>query len=492
MKIGRTLILQMIIVLSLSILSYIAHDLILSKLSYIGIEESNLMSKESMFFSILTLFVLFKFLPKLIKSFFKLKLTYRVLIGFLLGIIVGIAFRYSPNMLSFLDINAASFKTLGKIFIDLIKMIIGPMIFASITCSVMQIGDPSKASTLALKSMIVFIVMTFISIVIGITATKIAKPGYNVVIDLSSMANGISDIDGIKDAKPNNVSDILIGIIPNNIFNAFYTSNFLQIIFFSVLFGFAILKSSHSSQRVSVAMQALNDIVFKITDIVMNIAPIGIFGFVVWVFGTQNISLIKSLINVVFIVYGSVLGMVYILYPLYMIIFLRINPIFFIKKMSQCQLMGFLLASSSSVLPLSMNTAEKKLGVSKGVSSFVIPFGATINMNGTAINLGVSVIFISQVFGVELDMSQIGSLIILCTLGAMGTAPIPGASIFMLSGILSVFNLPIEGIGIILAIDRLLDMMRTFGNITGDVLSAVIVDKINGTFDEKVYKDAKN
>jgi Na+/H+-dicarboxylate symporter len=492
MKIGRTLILQTIIVFTLSVLSYISYDFIASKLLHIDIEFEQKVQKESIFISLWSLFIAYKLLPRLAKSFFKLKLTYRVLIGFLLGIIVGITFRYNPDMLSFLDINATSFKTLGKIFIDLIKMIIGPMIFASITCSVMQIGDPSKASTLALKSMIVFVVMTFISIIIGITVTKLVKPGYNVIIDLSSMANGISDIEGIRDAKPNSVSDILIDIIPSNIFNAFYTSNFLQIIFFSVLFGFAILKSSHSSQRVSVAMQALNDIVFKVTDIVMNIAPIGIFGFVVWVFGTQNISLIKSLINVVLIVYGSVLGMVYILYPSYMVIFLRINPIFFIKKMAQCQFMGFLLASSSSVLPLSMNTAETKLGVSKGVSSFVIPFGATINMNGTAVNLGVSVIFISQVFGTELDMSQIGSLIILCTLGAMGTAPIPGASIFMLSGILSVFNLPIEGIGIILAIDRLLDMMRTFGNITGDVLSAVIVDKINGTFDEDTYKNAKN
>jgi Na+/H+-dicarboxylate symporter len=426
-------------------------------------------------------------------KFFEIKLTYRIIMGFALGIILGIMMRNFPDYFGMLGLKAVKFKILGMIFLDLIKMSIGPLIFASIACSILGDDKNAKVGKMAFKSIITFIVMTVISVVIGMSVTNYIKPGSKINIKVEDFISGNESANGViakassGGSKTSTGLDMLLDIIPSNIFKSFYEANFLQIIFFAAIFGIAIKVSRGVDSSIGVAIKGLNDVMFKISDIVMHVAPFGVFGFTVWIVGSQDMSLIKSLLAVIGIVYGSILFMVYVLYSLFMMFALRLNPLQFIKKMFDAQFTGFLLASSSAVLSTSLNIAQKKLGVSKEKAMFIIPFGATINTNGSALNLGVSVIFISQVFGMTFDMSQYCYILGLCTLGAIGTAPIPGASIFILSGILSSVGLPIEGIALILAIDRLLDMMRTFGNISGDVLSSVIIDRFENTLNEKIW-----
>ena len=426
-------------------------------------------------------------------KFFEIKLTYRIVMGFILGIILGIMMRNFPDYFGMLGLKAAKFKILGVVFLDLIKMSIGPLIFASIACSVLGDDKNAKVGKMAFKAMITFVVMTVISVIIGISVTNYVKPGAKINIKVEDFISSNSSSSEMiakassGGAKVSSALDMVLGVIPNNIFKSFYEANFLQIIFFAVIFAIAIKVSKGVDSSIGSAVKGLNHVMFKISDMVMHIAPFGVFGFTTWIVGSQDISLIKSLISVIGIVYGSILFMVYVLYSAFMAFALRLNPLQFIKKMFDAQFTGFLLASSSAVLSSSLNIAQKKLGVSKEKAMFIIPFGATVNMNGSALNLGVSVIFISQVFGMNFDMGQYCYIIGLCTLGAVGTAPIPGASIFLLSGILSAVGLPIEGIALIIAIDRLLDMMRTFGNISGDVLSSVIVDRFDKTLDEKTW-----
>lgn len=437
--------------------------------------------------------LLIQYHSAIMRKFFSLRLTYRIVVGFAMGIIIGLILRMNPGWLSSVGLGAQNFKILGKIFVDLIKMIITPLIFTSITCSIIGVSDNKKTGIIAMKSIVTFLIMTFVSVSIGMIATHKIKPGSMIKNPSFILESNQEHVAKLKDsgaAKLNTFGDFILDIIPDNVFKSFYTSNFLQVIFFAIIFGTAI-RMCRSDNLVAKSMVSLNDIMFKITDLVMQIAPLGVFGLVTWLVGSQDLALIKSLGVVVGIVYAGTLFMVYVLYALFIRFALKLNPMQFYKKMAQAQFTGFLLASSSAVLPTGLKTAQEKLGVSKEKALFVIPLGATVNMNGTALNLGVCVMFISQLFGhVTMDFSQMLYILALCTLGAIGTAPVPGASIFLLSGILGVLNLPIEAIGIIIAIDRVLDMIRTFGNVTGDVLSAVIIDRLDGTLDKKVW-DAK-
>ncbi len=422
-----------------------------------------------------------------VKTYFGLKLSHKVAFAFAFGIVFGCAARFVPTLGSL--INPEGFRMLGVIFINLIKMIITPLIFALITSSFLSVKDAGKAGMLAIKAVSIFFAMTFVSVTIGIAATYLIKPGIGANIDVQQIiAQNMSSVSNAAQTKHHSsLLDFLINIIPSNIFQSFYNADFLQVIFFSVIFAAGIRKANQVHESVGLAIKSLEKTMFKVTDICMEVAPFGVFGLIVWLIATQDAALIKSLGVIVLIVYGSMLFMVYGVYAIVMAM-LGLNPLKFYKKMLPAQISGYFLSSSSAVLPMSMEIAQKELGISSEKVSFAIPLGAKVNMNGTALNLGVSVIFISQLFGFDFGISQIIKVMILCTLGSIGTAPVPGASIFLLSGILGSVGLPVEAIGIIIAIDRILDMMRTFGNISGDVMAALILDRIDKTLDMSVYK----
>jgi Na+/H+-dicarboxylate symporter len=422
-----------------------------------------------------------------IKKYFHLKLSHKVAFAFIFGIVFGCCARFIPAVHN--AINPEGFRMLGVVFINLIKMIIAPLIFALITSSFLSAKDAGKAGLLAVKAVIIFFIMTFISVTIGIAVTHFVKPGLNANIDVQQIiAQNMSSVSSVTQVHHHaSLLDFLINIIPSNIFQSFYNADFLQIIFFSVIFAAGIRKANQIHEPIGLAIKSLEKTMFKVTDICMEVAPFGVFGLIVWLISTQDASLIKSLGVIVLIVYGSMLFMVYVVYAIVLML-LGLNPIKFYKKMLPAQVSGYFLSSSSAVLPMSMEIAQNELGISHEKVSFAIPLGAKVNMNGTALNLGVSVIFISQLFGFDFSFGQIVKVMILCTLGSIGTAPVPGASIFLLSGILGSVGLPVEAIGIIIAIDRILDMMRTFGNISGDVMAALILDRLDKTLDMNVYK----
>jgi len=427
----------------------------------------------------------------LISRIFKIDLSYRILISIFIGSLFGVLFRfYSEAFLNF-GINVAGFKILGSIFIDLIKMTIAPLIFTSIVVSILSVGDSKKTGMLAIKSVTCFFVMTTISVILGVLAVRFFEPGVNISFDKDSI---LSTMDIMQSKAFNHKQsfsslwEFVLNIIPSNIFHSFYDANFLQIIFFAIIFSIAIIKSNEqSTSSIIRGINGLCDIMFSISRMVMHFAPFGVFGLTAWLFGTQDVGLLKSLGFLIMILYGSCFTMVYVVYGLFSISILKLNPWHFYRKIFPSQTLGYLLASSAAALPMSLDIAEKDLGISREKSRFVIPLGATVNMNGGAIHLGISTFFIAQLYGINMSFGDIITAVILCVLGAIGTAPVPGASIFLLAGILSALRLPVEAIAIILAVDRILDMARTFTNISGDLFSAVIIDKLDGTLNKKIY-----
>lgn len=278
-----------------------------------------------------------KISSKVIKKFTSLKMTSQVLLSFLFGLFLGILLRYNPGMLSVIGLSAKSFKLLGNIFINLVKMIIAPLIFTSITCSILSLDDGKKAKKMVFRSIITFITMTGISVLTGMLLTTYFQPGKNVQFDKQAMLEeGRLHIpkDQLSNAKETKqgVSEFIMNVIPSNIFQSFYNADFLQIILFSVIFGMAIMKIGESDSSVGNGIRVLSDIMFSITNMVMKFAPIGIFGIVTWLIGTQDFALIKSLGKVIGIVYGGTIFVVYFLYSLFMLIVLKLNPIKFFKR----------------------------------------------------------------------------------------------------------------------------------------------------------------
>ena len=424
-------------------------------------------------------------LIKKISSNFILQLFFLLGLGFVLGML----FRFYPKKMSALYLNPNHFKFLGSMFISMVRMLVGPLVFTSVFTSIASMGDAKKTSRLFIFSMFVFLAMTVISVLISIFVVNYLKLGSGIVLDISSLAssNNISNI--AKNAiSLNSFGDFILALIPSNVNEAFRTDNFLHIIFFSSSLAFASMVIGSKAEPFVKFTRSFGDILLHLSSVFGRFAPFAVFSFAFYIVGTQEIGLLKSLLKFVGAVYGVCGFIVYILYPAFAFFVLRLNPFHIIKKMLPLQIVSYFLSSSSAVLPRSLDIAEKDLGVSNSEANFVIPVGATLNMNGGAVYMSAATLFVAQLFGVELSLSQYLLLIILSTVSAIGTAPIPGSGIFLLSGILLSLDLPIEAIGIMLAIDRILDMARTVTNVTGDVFSSVIISSAYGNLDRSVYK----
>ena len=425
----------------------------------------------------------------LLNRFFKLNLSRQILISIILAISIGVTFRLNIDFLLRYHIDVAGFQILGIIFMSLLKTIIGPLVLISITSSIVSFDSISQVGKIASKTLLTFLILTLISITLAISIGYLLKPGVDVDINKEVMIK--NNADKISHIRTNTVSshslsDVLMNIVPSNIVNSLINNDIMQIIFIATIFGLAILKNKEQSKPLVRGIDFLNSIIFSIVDLIMKLTPIAVFGLIVWLVGTQDFKLIKSLLSLVGSFYLCCIIMSYVIYPLILFLF-KLNPIHFIRKTFPVQSLAFFTASSSATIGMNIETCDK-LGVKRASSNFIIPLGATINMNGGAMHLCLSTIFISQLWGVDLSCSQIGLLVVLATFGAVGTAPVPGVSIFLLSGILQSLNLPMEATMIILTVDRLLDMARTTVNITGDTLSAVVVDRINKDLNVAEYK----
>lgn len=404
---------------------------------------------------------------------FGLKMWQQVLVCLILGIITGFA----------LHEDAAVFKVLGTIFINLIKMVVAPLIFLALVSGITSMGDGANFKRVGLKGVGTYVLTALIAVVIGLAAGTIFKPGAGLQVNINEFAGSGS---GAPAMTAMNIKDFLLNLIPTNIFQAFAEGNLLQVIVFSVIFGMTMNMMGDRAARPRQVLYDFSQIVFKLIEYIVRLAPLAVFGFMAWSVGTQGVEIIKILIKLVGAVLAACLFQ-YLMFGVMIAAVARLNPLVFYRKLATTQLMAFSTSSSKATLTTAMRELETKLGVSSQSTQFLLPLGACINMDGTAIYLGICALFFAQFFGIALHNADYAMLLLTCTLGSIGAAGIPSGSIIFMGMVLHSVGLPIEGIGLLLGVDRVLDMVRTTINITGDCAITLMVDATEKTLDRKAY-----
>ncbi len=411
----------------------------------------------------------------------KISLSTKIFIGLILGLITGIIFNFIPEgfIRDELLINGV-FYLVGQAFLKAIMMLVVPLVFISLVNGAASMGDIKKLGRIGVKTVLFYLATTAIAISIALSLSTVFKPG--VGLNLSS--SNLSEVT-IKEATP--LVEVILDMIPNNPIASMANGNMLQIIVFAMLIGVGLSTLGEKTKMITNLFQQLNDLIMKIVDFVMIIAPIGVFGLIARTFATQGFDAMIPLIKYMSLVLISLLIHATIVYGGLLKLFTRLSPIKFFKKFFPAISVAFSTSSSSATLPVSMEIAEENLGISKDVASFTLPLGATINMDGTAIMQGVATVFIAQIYGVDLTLSSFLTVILTATLASIGTAGVPGVGMIMLSMVLQSVGLPVEGIALIMGIDRILDMARTSVNITGDAVCTMIVAKAEGEFNEEIF-----
>jgi Na+/H+-dicarboxylate symporter len=422
------------------------------------------------------------------------KLSKKIVFGTLIGIIFGFLIRYNLLNLSFISIDADSFKVLGSLFLNLIKLIAGPLVFFSICSSVISMYRMEHSGKLSIFVIFLFAVFTIFAVIIGILSATFFKPGAGISLNdyhhiVSSNISSVSNVADCNGSAIKMIGNFVVSLVPSNILQSFVNNNFTQIIILGILFAIGIIRISNaeSSDRLIKSVSNLSEVCMSVMKVIMQFAPFGIFGITTWLVATQDYELIVSLGKFLGVEFVTGCFIVYVFFGFCLILFVRVNPLHFFKKILPVQMLAFLTSSSTAAMPLAITTLEGKVGTSKEKTSFVLPLATMVNTNGTAMHLAIASIFIAQVFNVEIQMTQYVTLAIITFISSLSTVPVPGASMLMLGGIFSVMNLPLEAIGIIFAIDRISDMIRTVVNMTADMFLVVLVDSKFKTFDRDRY-----
>lgn len=369
---------------------------------------------------------------------------------------------------------------LGNIFIRLIRMIVVPLVFFSITAAVLELKDLKQLKRIGIKTFLLFSVTSAIAIAIGITLAYIIKPGQGIVLETAASEINVAELPGIYDT--------LLDIIPLNIFEAFTKGSMLQIIFFAIMLGIAIILLGEQGKKVEQAFKTGANIMYKIIDIIILYIPIGVFGLMTDSMATYGTSVLGTIFKFILTEYSAAFLQVLLIYIPMIIFITKVNPIKYLKVVFESWLVGFSTCTSMAALPVSMKNAKEKLGIPNEIASFVLPFGATANMDGTGIFFGVVVIFAAQFAGVELSFMQILSLILEATLLSIGCAAVPQVGLVIGTTILISMGLPVEVVGLITGIYRILDQINTATNVSGDLVVAGAVSSLEGTLNRSYYE----
>ncbi|WP_050182592.1 dicarboxylate/amino acid:cation symporter [Domibacillus robiginosus] len=397
-----------------------------------------------------------------------MNLTTKIIAALVLGAIVGLLLNLTaPNV--FEALNTYLFVPVGQIFLSLISMLVVPLVFFSIVLGSAGLGDPKKLGRIGAKTVGYFLFTTCIAIIIGLALSAVIQPG----------AAGEFDTAGAEfsaeEAPP--VSETLMNIIPKNPINAMAEGNMLQLIVFAVFIGFALTALGEKTKGILSLVEQGNEIMMYLVGLVMRFAPYGTFGLIATAIGTQGWDAILAMGSYMLVVLAALFIHCVLTYGGTVAFLAKKNPLWFFKKFSPAMGVAFSTSSSNATLPVSMEVAQRDLKVSEPISSFVQPLGATINMDGTAIMQGVATMFIAQAYGIDLTMGELATVVLTAVLASIGTAGVPGVGLIMLAMVLGSVGLPVEGIGLIIGIDRLLDMTRTAVNITGDAACALYVNE---------------
>ena len=412
----------------------------------------------------------------------KLSLTARIVIGMVAGIALGLGLRYFAGDSGWVDsyLTNGLFNIIGQIFITSLKMLVVPLVFVSLVVGTCSLSDPSKLGRLGGKAVGMYLITTAIAISIAIFSAILIQPGSGV--ERSSDTT-------FEPSEAPSLSQVIIDLFPDNPINAMAQGNMLQIIVFALLFGIAMALVGKPGERLKGFFDDFNDVIMKLVVILMNLAPYGVFALMAKLFTETGLGMIASLAKYFFLVLIVLLIHGLIVHPFLLSTMARVKPGIFLRKMRDAQLFGFSTASSNATMPITLETVTKRLGVKNSVGSFTVPLGATINMDGTSIMQGVATVFIAQLYGLDLSIADYLMVILTATLASVGTAGVPGVGLIMLAMVLQQVGLPVEGIGLIIGVDRLLDMTRTAVNVTGDAMVSCVVAKSEGDFDEDVYYD---
>ena len=405
----------------------------------------------------------------------KLSLPAMIVIALILGIICGLL------MMNHVDIAVTYIKPFGTIFLNLLKFIVVPIVLLSIMCGVMSMEDIKKVGAIGGKTVAFYLVTTAFAVSIGLLISNLLKGSFTVL-----------DTTGLEyeASEPVSFMDTIVNIFPSNAFTPLVEANMLQVIVIALLVGFGFVVVGEKAAPAKVVIESLNEVFVKVMDMIIKLSPIGVFCLITPVIAENGAAVIGSL--------AAVIGVAYLCYILHMVVVYSglakigagISPLKFFKGMSPAMIFAFSSASSVGTLPINMECAEG-LGVKKEISSFVLPLGATINMDGTAIYQGVSAVFIATCFGIDLTLGQMVTIVLTATLASIGTAGVPGAGLVMLTMVLQSVGLPLEGIALIAGVDRIFDMGRTVCNITGDAACACVVNAMEEKKEKRLAAKAE-
>ncbi len=419
-----------------------------------------------------------------------MSLTARILVAMAVGLVIGVmlnlantqgwlAATYNHWLDQFLVDGV--FDAVGRIFVASLKLLVVPLVFVSLVCGTASLGDNTRMGAMAGKTMVLYLLTTAMAIGLALTLGVLSGPGEGI-----NLATGSEFVP--KNAPT--LKDVIVNIFPSNPIKAMSDGNMLQVIVFSLLMGIAISRSGEPGKRVAVFFQDMNEVIMKMVTILMNLAPYGVFCLLAKLFATLGVGAILDLgqyfltVVVVLLLHG--LGV----YSLILKLLTGLSPITFLNKLRPVMLFAFSTASSNATMPVTLRTVEERLGVNNSVASFTVPLGATINMDGTAIMQGVATAFIAQAYNIDIGVGGYLTVILTATLASIGTAGVPGVGLITLAMVLQQVGLPVEGIALIIGVDRLLDMMRTAVNVTGDsMVTTVVASSEEGMLDREAFGD---
>jgi Na+/H+-dicarboxylate symporter len=407
----------------------------------------------------------------------KLSLSSKIFIGLLCGIFAGWLLAQMGES-AFVDTILGALAVIKSLFVNALKMMVVPLVLVSLICGTASLSDPKQLGSIGGKSLLLYLCTTAIAISMSLFFANLVNPGAGVV---SSGAE-------FSGASPQPLSQVLGGLVAANPIQAMASGNMLQVIVFAILMGLAMSAAGESGQRVASFFNDLNNVILKLVTLIMNLAPMGVFAIMTLVIHDLGLQAITNLATYFVLMVVLLLGHMSITYSL-LVAIAGLNPKILLLKMRPAMLFAFSTSSSAATLPVTMEVARKRLGIGRSTASFCLPLGATVNMDGTAIMQGLATVFIANMAGVDLHFSQYLTIILMSTLASIGTAAVPAAGLVTLTMVLTQVNLPTEAIGMLLGVDRLLDMVRTTVNVTGDVAVSSVVAKMNGDLDRAIYDD---
>jgi len=407
-------------------------------------------------------------------------LTRNVLVGMFSGVLLASIFFYFQDSISqsvFLGIEKYLFNLGGQIFKNLLLLIVVPLVFFSLVSGISSLSNMVKLGSIASKTVLIYLLTTAFAVAIAIF--------FGWVFNISGYEGEVTSFNA-PSGEPS-LYDTVLKVFPNNIFGAFVENNMLGIVFISILFGIALNLTDNLTDNLSKNFERLNIVFMKIVLIIMSFAPIGVFCLMGSYVMDKGLNIFGDLIQYVLILIFVLLFHLFFTYSLVLRIFANLNPIIFFKKMRNVALFAFTTSSSAATIPVTLKTVTDELGVKKDVSSFVIPVGATINMDGTAIMQGLATMFIASTVGIDLSMIEYIQIVLLAMVASIGAAAVPSAGTITLALILSSLGLPLDAIGLILAVDRILDMIRTSVNVSGDAAVACVVANSEELLDKNIF-----